>query len=210
MWTPRTLFHFFQSSSFLSFRGLSSFTDQCWSSLPLVVNILKTVGVGLHHTGTRYGHVCMRNWSDLIKDVSQSYEVWSGLEDTKGPECTWKWGVWAWGECPGLYDVYIFFKSRKWEIKRLVYTGLIVELEHLKTKTRLIDEKFSSGLCVLEVIGVPLLFIIIEKTWSKDKTYECNLVEKVKLKGICLSWINKARVKEKTFIWVSVWYKTKN
>jgi nitroimidazol reductase NimA-like FMN-containing flavoprotein (pyridoxamine 5'-phosphate oxidase superfamily) len=32
----------------------------------------------------------------------------------------------------------------KYEYKNVTDTGLVVELEHLKTKTRLIDEKFSS------------------------------------------------------------------
>jgi hypothetical protein len=37
------------------------------------------------------------------------------------------------------------------ESTRLTYTGLIGELEHLKIKTRLIDEKFASvmGECVI-------------------------------------------------------------
>ncbi len=35
-------------------------------------------------------------------------------------------------------------KTKKEESTLLVDTGLVVELEHLKTKTRLIDEKFSS------------------------------------------------------------------
>ncbi len=36
-------------------------------------------------------------------------------------------------------------KTKKEESTRLVDTGLVVELEHLKTKTRFIDEKFVSG-----------------------------------------------------------------
>jgi hypothetical protein len=35
-------------------------------------------------------------------------------------------------------------KTKNEESTRLVDTGLVVELEHLKTKTRLIDEKFAS------------------------------------------------------------------
>ena len=35
-------------------------------------------------------------------------------------------------------------KVKSEESTRLVYTGLIGELEHLKIKTRLIDEKFAS------------------------------------------------------------------
>jgi hypothetical protein len=35
-------------------------------------------------------------------------------------------------------------KTKKEESTRLTDTGLVVELEHLKTKTRLIDEKFES------------------------------------------------------------------
>jgi hypothetical protein len=35
-------------------------------------------------------------------------------------------------------------KTKNEESTRLADTGLVVELEHLKTKTRLIDEKFAS------------------------------------------------------------------
>jgi len=31
------------------------------------------------------------------------------------------------------------------EFTRLTYTGLVVELEHLKIETRLIDEKFANA-----------------------------------------------------------------
>ena len=42
-------------------------------------------------------------------------------------------------------------KTKNEESTRLVDTGLVVELEHLKIKTRLIDEKFASvrGECVI-------------------------------------------------------------
>ncbi len=44
-------------------------------------------------------------------------------------------------------------KTKKEESTRLTDTGLVVELEHLKTKTRLIDEKFTSvrGECVTSI-----------------------------------------------------------
>ena len=35
-------------------------------------------------------------------------------------------------------------KTKNEEATRLGHTGLVVELEHLKTKTRLIDKKFAS------------------------------------------------------------------
>ena len=35
-------------------------------------------------------------------------------------------------------------KTKNEEATRLAHTGLVVELEHLKTKTRLIDKKFES------------------------------------------------------------------
>ncbi len=35
-------------------------------------------------------------------------------------------------------------KTKNEESTRLTDTGLVVELEHLKTKSRLIDEKFTS------------------------------------------------------------------
>ncbi len=56
---------------------------------------------------------------------------------------------------------------------------MIGELEHLKTKTRLIDEKFSSGLCVLEVIGVPSIIRLTRKTdvlVSVMKTFSLSLL----------------------------------
>ncbi len=34
------------------------------------------------------------------------------------------------------------YKTKTKEITLLTYTGLVVELEHLKIETRLIDEKF--------------------------------------------------------------------
>ncbi len=42
-------------------------------------------------------------------------------------------------------------KTKTEESTRLTDTGLVVELEHLKIKTRLIDEKFASvmGKCVI-------------------------------------------------------------
>ena len=35
-------------------------------------------------------------------------------------------------------------KTKNEEVTRLAHTGLVVELEHPKTKTRLIDKKFAS------------------------------------------------------------------
>jgi hypothetical protein len=66
------------------------------------------------------------------------------------------------------------------ESTHLAYTGFLGELEHLKIETRLIDEMFAS------VKG-----------------------EYVFLKSSCLLWINKARVKDKTYIWLSARWKTK-
>jgi hypothetical protein len=37
-------------------------------------------------------------------------------------------------------------KEFKPQIKRLTYTGLVLELEHLKIETRLIDEKFANAM----------------------------------------------------------------
>ncbi len=53
------------------------------------------------------------------------------------------------GEGSGLQDtvlvVLVVLKTKNEESTRLGDTGLVVELEHLKTKTRLIDKKFVSG-----------------------------------------------------------------
>jgi hypothetical protein len=48
-------------------------------------------------------------------------------------------------------------KTKPEESTLLVCTGLLGELDHLKIKTRLIDEKFPSvmGECDLDVVGVP-------------------------------------------------------
>ena len=37
-------------------------------------------------------------------------------------------------------------QSKTKEFTRLTYTGLVVELEHLKIETRLIDEKFANAM----------------------------------------------------------------
>jgi hypothetical protein len=42
-------------------------------------------------------------------------------------------------------------KTKTEESTRLADTGLVVELEHLKIKTRLIDEKFPSVRCECEI-----------------------------------------------------------
>jgi hypothetical protein len=59
-------------------------------------------------------------------------------------------------------------KTNVEESTHLSRTGLVGELEHLKMKTRLIDEKFTSPMgecaCDLEVMGVPSLLSIICET----------------------------------------------
>ena len=58
------------------------------------------------------------------------------------------------------------------------------ELEHLKIKTRLIDEKFASvmGECDLEVMGVPSILSIIRKTLTFLIHNKQLLTHKVKTK----------------------------
>ena len=41
---------------------------------------------------------------------------------------------------------YERLQSKTKEFTRLTYTGLVVELEHLKIETRLIDEKFANAM----------------------------------------------------------------
>jgi hypothetical protein len=50
-------------------------------------------------------------------------------------------------------------KTKHEESTRLVDTGLVVELEHLKIKTRLVDEKFASvrGECETSMREAPRL-----------------------------------------------------
>jgi hypothetical protein len=58
-------------------------------------------------------------------------------------------------------------KTKYVKSTRLSYTGLLGELEHPTTETRLIDEMFSEcdgWVCVLEVIGVPSILSVIRKT----------------------------------------------
>jgi hypothetical protein len=56
--------------------------------------------------------------------------------------------------------MYERLKTKSEEFTRLVYTGFLGELEHLKLETRLIDEMFAS-VCLL----------LIDKARAKDKTY---------------------------------------
>ena len=41
---------------------------------------------------------------------------------------------------------YARLQTKTKEFTRLAYTGLVVELEHLKIETRLIDEKFANAM----------------------------------------------------------------
>ena len=41
---------------------------------------------------------------------------------------------------------YERLQTKTKEFTRLTYTGLVVELEHLKIETRLIDEKFANAM----------------------------------------------------------------
>jgi hypothetical protein len=45
-------------------------------------------------------------------------------------------------KCTCDYRCYERLQTKTQEFTRLVYTGLVVELEHIKIETRLIDEKF--------------------------------------------------------------------
>ncbi len=57
-------------------------------------------------------------------------------------------------------------KTKVEESTLLGYTGFLGELEHLKIKTSLIDEKFVNVICVLEVIDVPSRFRLTRKDES--------------------------------------------
>ncbi len=60
-------------------------------------------------------------------------------------------------------------KTKPEKSTHLGYTGLFWELEHLKIKTRLIDEMFPSvmGECVFQVIVDPSIFKLIRKDIRK-------------------------------------------
>jgi hypothetical protein len=49
----------------------------------------------------------------------------------------------------GIYECRCdeILQTKTKEFNRLVYTGLVLELEHLKIETRLIDEKFANAIC---------------------------------------------------------------
>ncbi len=63
-----------------------------------------------------------------------------------------------------MYDERL--KTKKEESTRLSDTGLVVELEHLKTKTRLIDEKFVSVRSTLMALTKNCMFIINRESES--------------------------------------------
>ncbi len=63
-----------------------------------------------------------------------------------------------------MYDERL--KTKKEESTLLSDTGLVVELEHLKTKTRLIDEKFASVRNTLMTLTKNCMFIINRESES--------------------------------------------
>ena len=80
------------------------------------------------------------------------------------------------------------------EFTLLTYTGLVVELEHLKIETRLIDEKFVNvmGEYVTQMLQV---YPTLERCDSGK--YKINL-------KLCLLWINKTKTKDKMYMSVGV------
>ena len=63
------------------------------------------------------------------------------------------------------------------EFTRLAYTGLVVELEHLKIETRLIDEKFANAKASLARIDETCDLSIEEKAtrrkWKNTPIFDC-------------------------------------
>ncbi len=69
----------------------------------------------------------------------------SDISSPRGWNPKWRWQSWSfgmWPICECRWDERLKTKAEK--STRLTYTGLLRELEHLKIKTRLIDEMFAS------------------------------------------------------------------
>jgi hypothetical protein len=82
-------------------------------------------------------------------------------------------------------------------------------LEHLKMKTRLIDGRFASvmGECVIVTLyywGASMFKVI------RSAAVSARILPILCLYTKDLLWIDKARAKDKTYICMSVWWKTKN
>ena len=93
---------------------------------------------------------------------------------------------------------------------RLTHTGWLGGLEHLKIKTRLTDERFPS-----------VMVSVRSRSYRSFKLSRTTALRTVKVLVVllemspwsffvCLSWIDEGKPKDKTYIWVSVWWKTTN
>jgi hypothetical protein len=104
---------------------------------------------------------------------------------------------------------FLYYESIKWELKtrptnecryderlktkteestRLGYTGLVGELENLKMKTRLIDEKFPSVMGEYVFLKSILCLLWNETTRVKGKKWQSLS------KYCCLLWIEKTKL----------------
>ncbi len=83
---------------------------------------------------------CCSLWIDKSRDKDKTY-FWMSV-----------WWTWR-------------LQTKTEESRRLTFTGLVGELEHLKIKTRLIDEKFVivMGVCDLDMMGTPCKQSVIRK-----------------------------------------------
>jgi hypothetical protein len=89
-------------------------------------------------------------------------------------------------------------KTNVEESTHLSRTGLVGELEHLKMKTRLIDEKFTSpmgeGECDLEVMGAPSVLSIICETTCAPSIFKLT-----RKKAAALARVLREEGKKKAF-----------
>ena len=74
-------------------------------------------------------------------------------------------------------------KTKPEESTRLTYTGLLGELEHLKIKTRLIDEMFVSVITSRLLTEVFVYYESIKRELKKRLIFECRCDPRLKVKS---------------------------
>jgi hypothetical protein len=83
-------------------------------------------------------------------------------------------------------------------------------LEHLKIKTRLTDERFPSVMVSVRSRSYRSFKLSRTTTFRTVKVLVVLLEMSPWSFFFCLLWIDEGKPKDKTYIWVSVWWKTTN
>ena len=146
--------------------------------------------------------------------------TWTVTQETKGPEFMWSWGTWTWWEGSCVY-VWVSIIHTGWVRTFKDYVDCHIHVNTLvsrRMETETVEFNCLSSMIVhYETIKVFYYETINgrskRKNRDRDQGHWCKGCWRIYTNvsvGFVLILIDKTRDKEKTYICVSVWWKTKS